>query len=301
MLFHGETLKRLQRLALLAGRAGPSRLLAPRPGERTWEGTEVSGLRDYAPGDDYRHVDWMLCARRDEVLTKTFQGPADARIHFLLDCSARMGLGRPAKFDVARQIAAGLGYVALASGCQVGLTAFSGRALAGLPPLRGTQSALRLVRFLEALALDSSPTGQALPAAALAACCRRPGPLVLVSDLLAPAGFQSWLDLLCHRGYQPRIVQVYDPMEAEPTALGDVELYDVQTQAAQRVTLTPRVLRRYRALFAGFLAAVRQYCARRGLECVQLASDQDPELLFANLLRPRGAGPGGPGRIGRHR
>jgi hypothetical protein len=106
---------------------------------------------------------------------------------------------------------------------------------------------------------------------------------------------------LCHRGYQPRIVQVYDPMEAEPTALGDVELYDVQTQAAQRVTLTPRVLRRYRALFAGFLAAVRQYCARRGLECVQLASDQDPELLIANLLRPRGAGPGGPGRIGRHR
>jgi uncharacterized protein (DUF58 family) len=298
MLFHGQTLKRLQRLALSAGRGGQSRLLAPQRGQRTWGGTEVSGLRDYAPGDDYRYVDWMLCARRDEVLSKTFQGTSDARIHVLLDCSASMGLGRPAKFDVARQIAAVLGYVALASGCQVGLTAFSGRVLAGLPPLRGSQSALRLVRFLEALGVDSSPAGQAMPAAALAGQCRRPGPLVLISDLLAPTGFQSGLDLLCHRGHQPRIVQVYAPTDAEPTTLGDVELCDVRTQAAWRATITPRVLRRYRMLFAGFLAAVRQYCARRGLECVQLASDQEPELLFTHLLQPRGAGPGGRGRSG---
>ena len=76
-MFDNELLKRFRYLELLAEQAGGRSLLdAPRekiPGG----GTEVTGVRDYAAGDEYRYVDWTWCGRRDELLTKVFESNAD--------------------------------------------------------------------------------------------------------------------------------------------------------------------------------------------------------------------------------
>ena len=51
-------LRRFEYLSLLARRSGDRSLAAGAHGTTPGGGTEVTGLRDYAPGDDYRHVDW---------------------------------------------------------------------------------------------------------------------------------------------------------------------------------------------------------------------------------------------------
>ena len=73
-----------------------------------------------------------------------------------LDCSPSMGLGRPAKFQLARQIAAALGYVSLMNLDRLVVAAFADGLAADLPPLRHASRILRLLRFLEEL----SPAGQ---------------------------------------------------------------------------------------------------------------------------------------------
>src|SRR5580704_3524991 len=109
-LFTRELLKRFERLSLFAERTGGSPLLAAVRKRVPGGGTEVTGHRDYSPGDDFRAIDWMLCAKRDELFVKLFEGRTEGDVHLLLDCSPSMGLGRPAKFQVARQVAAALGY-----------------------------------------------------------------------------------------------------------------------------------------------------------------------------------------------
>jgi len=110
--FDLESLNELRHLSLSARRVGGGILAKPRA-RLPAGGTELAGHRDYAPGDDYRSVDWNLAARHDELLVKQFAGEADCPTYILLDCSRSMSLSRPSKLDVARRIVLALAYVAL--------------------------------------------------------------------------------------------------------------------------------------------------------------------------------------------
>lgn len=247
-------------------------------------GTELTGHRDYAPGDDYRHVDWNLCARHDELVVKQFQGEADCPVTILLDASRSMSLGRPAKFDVARQAAVALAYVALAELERVEVLVFAERIVAGLGPLRDKARILKLVRFLQTLSPTAKRTD--LAAAAEGFVGRRPrrGLAVVVSDLCDPRGFARGLDILARGGYGPRVVQVYDPREAEPRALGDSEIVDVETGASWEVTLTRKHVTRYRALYAEFHSSVQSYCAGHGIGCARVPVDLPREKLLLTAI-----------------
>ncbi len=286
-----ELLRRLEYLSLVARRVPGGGLLGYRPSRLPAGGTELTGRRDYSPGDDYRQVDWGICARHDELRTRQFQGEQDLHVYLLLDCSRSMGLGRWAKFDVARRIAAALAYVALAEGRRVAVAAFTGRIVAECPPIRGKSRILKLIRFLDRLSFEDGPTHLAQAAAQFVARYQRHGPAVVISDLLdsnpaAGGGFRAGLDVLRSRGYSPRVVQLCDPAEARPETLGDVELFDVETQTTRQVTVTERDFERYIEVVRQFDESVRAYCAKYRIHRARISCDL-PEDEF--LLRAIGA------------
>ncbi len=294
-MFDSELLKRLHYLSLVAGRAGRVSLVAA--GQSTPSGGgEVGALRDYVPGDDYRHVDWVRCARHDDLLTRTFEPFDDAHVYILLDCSPSMGIGSPAKFEVARQIAAALGYLALEGLARLSVVAFAGTVVAELPPIRHKTRAAKLLGFLRQLKVQSGQTDLRRTAELFAARYQRHGPVVILSDLYDPAGFGPGLDVLRHRGYEPRLVQIHAPDEARAELLGDLELFDVETETTRRVTVTQRVARRYRQVFVEFQESVRRYCRRHGLAWLQIASDMPEEEVLLQVV-----GGTARGRAGRER
>ena len=87
-LFDSQSLNRLRHVWLATRQAGGGILAGPRA-RLPAGGTEITGHRDYSPGDDYRQVDWSLCARHDELRVKQYEGEADRPVYLLLDCSAR--------------------------------------------------------------------------------------------------------------------------------------------------------------------------------------------------------------------
>jgi len=285
--FDSQILKRFHFLSLSAGGSAGRSLLAPPRKKLPGGGTEVTGLRDYAPGDDYRYIDWTWTARRDELLTKVFEGEEDRGVYVLLDCSPSMGLGRPAKFDLARRIAALLGYAAVANLVQVGVAAFSEGIVARHPPLRDRARFGRLLRFLEGLQLRGTRTDLARTAEGFTRGYQRHGPVVVISDLYDPAGFRGGLNVLLHRGYEPRVVQIYAPSEAKAERLGDLELHDVEVAASRRVTVTEKAARRYRELFARFQESIRSYCSKYGMACMQVACDTPEDEALLRVLGRR--------------
>ncbi len=334
-MLDSELLKRLEYLSLVARGVPGGGLLACRPSPLPAGGTELTGHRDYSPGDDYRQIDWGVCARHDELHTRQFQGEQDLHVYLLLDCSRSMGLGRRPKFDVARRIAAALAYVSLAEERRVAVAAFSDRITADLAPIRGKSRILKLTRFLDGLSLDAGPTSSPLPKGATAGlssseshgprkntagqassgtripgnglsqrptnlaqaatqfCKRyqRHGPVVVISDLMDSrpepgADFRAGLDILRARGYSPRVVQLSDPAETSPELLGDIELFDVETQTARQVTVTEGDLRRYAREVKRFDESVRAYCAKYRVRRARVPCDLPDEEC---LLRAIGA------------
>lgn len=291
-MFDSEFLKRLHYLSLVARRAGSRSLVAASQRRPPGGCTEAAGLRDYAPGDDYRQIDWIRCARHDELLTRTFEVAEDLHVYLLLDCSPSMGLGGGAKFDLARQVAAVLGYAALGDLARLSVVAFSGGIVSELRPIRHESRVAKLLGFLRQLALQGTRTDLRRTAEGFVHRYQRHGPAAVISDLYDREGFKPGLEVLRHRGYEPRLVQIHGPREAEPDLLGDLELVDVEAGTARPVTITERTARRYRELFAEFHESVRGYCARHGIACVQLASDTPADEMALRVLGGQGLGIG---------
>ncbi len=139
-------------------------------------------------------------------------------------------------------------------------------------------------RFLEALSPRGKKTDLLRAVEMFVRRPQRQGPVVVISDLYDPAVFSSGFDLLRFYGYDPRLVHLVDPSDAEPALLGDVELIDVESQTGTNVTITERTVRRYRALVAEFHESVREYCRRRGIVYMPIPCDMPEDEVFLRVL-----------------
>src|SRR3954453_15276454 len=150
-LFGSEFLQKLEYLSLVSKRVFRGSILAQRRTHQLGGGIEFADHREDTPGDDFRYLDWNVYARHDELLLKRFQEEEDLHVYLLVDCSRSMGFGKPPKFDFARQVAAALGYIALADLDRVAVVAFAGDVVADFPLTRGKARILSLLKFMEDL------------------------------------------------------------------------------------------------------------------------------------------------------
>jgi uncharacterized protein (DUF58 family) len=289
-LFDSDFLAKLEYLSLISKRVFRGSLMAQRRTVQLGTGVEFADHREYNPGDDFRYIDWNLFARHDELLLKRFQEEEDLHVYFLVDCSRSMAFGDPPKFDFARRVAAALAYIALADLDRIAVTAFADDILADFPLTRGKGRILALLKFLEGLAAQGQDTNLERVVTGFIHRDQRRGLVVVVSDLYDPNGFERGLDLLRHRRYEPHVVQVYDRNERDPPdLLGDVEMWDVESGAARKVTVTEKNLRQYRQLFEEFQGRVQSYCNRHSLGCTRTATDIPFDELILRMMRQAGA------------
>jgi uncharacterized protein (DUF58 family) len=288
-LFDSEFLKKLEYLSLVSKRVFRGSLMAQRRTRQAGTGVEFADHREYTPGDDFRYLDWNLFARLDELLLKRFQEEEDLHVYFLLDCSRSMGFGDPPKFDFARRVAAALAYIALADLDRIAVTAFADDIVEDFPLTRGKGRILSLLKFLENVRAQGEDTNLERVATGFVHRNQRRGLVVVVSDLFDQNGFERGLDLLRHRKYELHLVQVYDRYEREPPdMLGDVEMWDVESGLARKVTVTERNLRQYRHLFEQFQEKVQNYCSRYGSGCTRTSTEIPFDQLILRMMRQAG-------------
>jgi len=104
------------------------------------EGTEVTGLREYVPGDPHRRVHWRASLRRGELLVRETESPRDARV--LVRLATRTAPGP--EFEAAVRRAASQVVAGLESGLQVGLRTDA----TALPAGHGPRQRAALLAFL---------------------------------------------------------------------------------------------------------------------------------------------------------
>jgi uncharacterized protein (DUF58 family) len=288
-LFDSDFLKKLEYLSLVSHRVFRGQLLAQRRTMQMGGGIEFADHRDYSPGDDLRYLDWNVYARLGETLLKRFQEEEDLHVYLFVDCSRSMDFGTPLKFDYARQVTAALAYIALADLDRISILAFADRLLDTLPLTRGKDRILSVLQFLERLECTGTETDLARATSEFVHRSQRTGLAIIVSDFYDPAGFQRGIDLLRHRRYEPNLIRMFDPAEAEPALLGDVELVDMETARHKKVTVTERNLRQYRTLFRNFHESIQKYCTGYGLGCSQTATELAFDDLILRMMREAGA------------
>jgi uncharacterized protein (DUF58 family) len=285
-LLDEEFMSRLERLTLLSRATITGRIRGERRSRRRGASTEFADHRDYVPGDDIRYLDWNIYGRLDRLFIKLFEEEEELTVCLLVDCSQSMAHGLPEKFRYARQVAAALGVIALGTDDRVGVFPFDRELRAALPPLRGRRNALRLISWLGALEAGSG-TGLAASLSAFAAAAPPRGVVILISDLLDPAGYADALRSVAGRRADVHLIHILSPDELEPTLAGDLRLVDCEDGGTVDVTVGGAILESYRRTVAQFRAGVREACSRFGIQALFASTGTPVDQLILGYLRAR--------------
>src|SRR5215470_18037401 len=140
-----EVLRRRLEIRVRSGGGGEH--LARRRGGSS----EFQEHRPYAPGDDLRRIDWAAYARTGEPVLKLFRAEEDVVARLVCDASASLGYGEPPKLDVARRLAAAVGYMTLARSERAQVFVAGDGLAREHAPSRGRGGLPALLRALEAL------------------------------------------------------------------------------------------------------------------------------------------------------
>jgi uncharacterized protein (DUF58 family) len=90
---------------------------------------ETGGVREYAPGDAFGRIDWLLSQKHQRLMSKTFEQPLTADLYILLDLdrSIHVGEGEESTLEYAVSLAASVAMQIHDRGRRVGLIANDGR------------------------------------------------------------------------------------------------------------------------------------------------------------------------------
>lgn len=286
-LLSPQLLARLGRLELVSRRILRGRLKGERRSRRKGQSVEFADYRNYVPGDDLRFIDWNLYARFDRLFLKLFMEEEDLHFFALVDSSPSMDFGDPTKFRYAKQLAAALGYIGLCRQDRIRIEPLGLESARAAPTLRGRASLARMLGYLGSLTCSGSGT---LEQSVRSFCLRNPGQgiVVLITDLMDRNGYDQALRYLVARNLDIYVVHVLSLAEIEPELSGDLKLIDCEDGGIAEISVSQRLLDRYRRTLAAFIGGAREFCARRSITYMMTTTDRPVDRLITRYLRERG-------------
>jgi uncharacterized protein (DUF58 family) len=285
-VFDEAFLRQLERLLVLMRSPVRGGLKGGRRSVKRGQSVEFADYRDYAMGDDLRQLDWNVYARLERLFVKLFIEEEDVTVTLLIDASASMAAGRPAKLLFAKRAAAALGYIGLASEDRVTVSALAGRMARRRASMRGSGRIFRLLADLSSIDAADGPTDLVAAARHAAAQLRGKGVVILFSDLLDPDADRIIRELAA-TGSELIVLHVLSPDELDPSLEGDLRLVDVETGDGIDVTVDLATLDAYRSRLTSWKAGFADLAAKRRASYVDLSSDANLAVLMFNELRRR--------------
>jgi uncharacterized protein (DUF58 family) len=280
-----ETFRKIRRIQIRTRTLLESGLVGSYNAVFKGRGMEFAEVREYQPGDDVRTVDWNVTARMGTPYVKKFVEERDLTLLILVDVSGSQRFGSEflLKRDSAAEIAAVLAFSAVANHDRVGAVLFTDRIEAHIPPARGKDHALRIVR--ELLALEPQGRGTDLSGALRFArsVMRRRGIVAIVSDFQAE-GYERPLGIL-RRRHDVVAIHLWDRREAEIPPSGLVAFADPETGDFHVVdTSDPRIREK---LKVSTVDAAREIFRRTRVDALPLLTAEPYERPLVAFFKAR--------------
>lgn len=266
------------------------------------QGVEFDEVRPYTPGDDVRTIDWNVTARTGMPFIKRFSEERELTILFLVDVSGSQSYGSKSrsKMELAAEVTALLALTAIRNQDKIGLVLFSDKIVKYIPPRKGRDSVMRLVR--EVLAAEDGAEGSTDILEALRflnGVQKRRAVVFLVSDFILPRtadesrrnSFERLLKATAHH-HDLVCVPVSDPAESALPDVGLVEIEDPETGELLLVdTSSAKVRKEFSEKAREEVSCLSRMFLKSGIETLYISTDKPyidgVRALFKRRARKR--------------
>lgn len=247
-------------------------------------GTTFKDHRIYAPGDDFRSIDWRVYARTDDLYIKNYEEERNLNVHILVDASASMDYGKQvSKFDYASMIGVGFAYLAIKDNEKFQFSTFS-EGMDVFQPKRGMHQLASMIEHLNKL----KPAGKTDFLNTMMAYKRFIGSrslIIIVSDMLFDSEDIKNALIRLGSSHTIKLIQVLDPQEKNLSLEGDFKLKDSETTDQMRTFISPRLKQYYTRMLDDHTAKIRNVCLQLGVHYYQVTSDTPIFDTFYEMLR----------------
>ncbi len=258
-------------------------------------GMSFSEVREYAPGDDIRSIDWNVTARSSTPHVKVFEEERELTLMLLVDVSrsSLFGTVGRSKRETITEIGAVLSFSAATNNDKVGVIFFSDKVERFIPPKKGRSHILRIIR--ELIALEPSPpaAGGAGSSTNLATALeylnnvqKRRTITFVLSDLIS-APYEAPLQLAARR-HDVVGIQVYDRADRELPKAGLIQVADSETGALRWIDSSDKKVQlEYGKAFEGMRHYGVQAFRKAGAGLLSVRTDEDYVKLLQGYFKNR--------------
>ncbi len=246
---------------------------------------EFAGHREYAPGDELKHIDWKVWSKTDRLYIKEYEEETNLSCNIVVDASKSMGYGSGnwTKFDYAATTAASLTHLLQGQQDAVGLVTFNTKVTHNLPPSSRSLHLKRLVHELDVMEPDDK-TDVGHVFLELAKQIRQRGMVVLISDLFTDLD-QLRESLQQFRLRRHEIIVFHVMHDDELTFPFDTHTRFLGLETTDQVHTDPRALRKsYLEIVDRYRAQVQKLCSSVGADYALMNTSDPLDAALARYL-----------------
>ena len=252
-------------------------------------GMAFSEVREYRYGDDIRNIDWNVTARFDHPYVKVFEEERELTVMLVVDVSGSREFGTALRFkkELIAEISAVLAFSATQNNDKVGVILFSDKVEKFIPPKKGRQHILRVIRELIEFKPENTRTDVSVALQYLTNAIKKRSTAFVISDFITPP-FDDALKI-ASRKHDVVALRIYDVHEAQMPAIGLVQFRDAETgQTLWADTSSAKVRSRYEQHWNGIRQKLDETFRRSGIDNTFIRTDEDYVKPLMKLFKQRG-------------
>jgi len=294
-MLSSDFLKKLRRIELHTRKIINSTFVGEYKSTFKGQGMEFIDVREYLPGDDVRSIDWKVTARMDKPFVKKFVEERELTVILCVDASGSGYFGTRSQFKLeqAAQVAATIAFSAVTNNDKVGLLFFTDDVERFIPPRKGKQHVMRLIRDILLFQPRRRGTNPTAALEFVMHLLKQKAIVFLISDFLGPGCAPERVRIplgIAARRHDVVAVPITDPAERELPRVGLVDLEDMET--GERITVDtsrPGLRKRYADHMRDLETRRDRLFTQLGIDCIALRTDEDftPKLHKFFQLRAR--------------
>ena len=251
-------------------------------------GMTFSEVREYAPGDEVRTIDWNVTARFGHPFVKVFEEERELTVMLVADVSGsgEFGTSQQLKRELITEACATIAFSAIKNNDKVGLILFSDTVEKFIPPKKGRSHILRLVRELLEFRAASPGTDITSALRYLNSVIKKRSITFLLSDMM-DTDYEPAIKI-ANRRHDLVVLRTTDPREGELPNVGLVQFVDPESGATRWVNTGSRAVRNaFRAAALKHQNRTREILRRSGVDNAIISTHDGYVRPLMQLLKHR--------------
>lgn len=251
-------------------------------------GMAFSEVREYQYGDDIRNIDWNVTARFNHPYIKTYEEERELTVMLLVDISGSREFGTltQLKKNLITELSAVLAFSATQNNDKIGAVLFSDKIEKFIPPKKGRQHILRIIRELIEFEPENRETNISEALRYLTNAIKKRSTVFLISDFIAP-DFEEALRI-AGKKHDVVSLKIYDKRDTALPPIGLVKMKDAESGKSIWVdTSSATVRKEYEQWWQKQEAKLTDTFKKCGVDFVNLRTDQDYVKPLLNLFKKR--------------